>query len=243
MTEKQSNPHIGCVPEGWDVEVSREGDFVRYRYTERSTGESIEGAALVAHFDSPEDDIREFIRQREERERLEAAGVNGGQIARKILEMVGQLHHAGFESLYIDPYMAPSGCYWRYSIGIAANGKWPQRDSLGSMNDGGPEGSIGGGFEQQLAWCTPADSVEEYTRKFIQQYAKSLGRAETVNPSYVQWYREMLTKTSPSGILIFGCDMGSWYEYAFTWGKPEDFRSPCHQVTAGMRPNSSVSGE
>lgn len=226
MTTRQSIPELDGVPKGWDVDVRHDGDVVHYKYTERSTGQSIEGHALVSHFGSPSEHIREFMRERAESGRLESAGVTGRQIARKILEMVGRLHDAGLESLYIDPYMAPSGCYWRYSIGIAANGTWPQRDSFGSMHNSAPEGSIGGGFDQQIPWCDSGDTVEEYTRKFLQQYAHLLARAETANPSYVQWYREMLTSTSPSGVLIFGCDMGPWYEYAFTWGEPENFRMP-----------------
>lgn len=221
-----NHPEFDDIPEGWDIEIIQDGDKVRYKYTELSTGERIKGTALASHYRSPSEDIRRFIHERAEHNRLKAAGVTGSQIARKILEMVGKLHEEGMESLYIDSYMAPSGCYWRYSIGIASEGLWPQRNSIGTMEEGGPEGSIGGGFDQEIPWCNPDDTLEEYTSKFIDQYSQNLKSAKEANPGYVRWYREMLDKTSPSGIMIFGSDMGPWYEYAYTWGDPEDFHMP-----------------
>src|SRR5262245_56456836 len=131
MTEAQSPDHVD-VPAGWEVQVSRDGDVVRYEYVERATGERIRGVALKSAFRSPAEDIRLQLRKRAERIELRAAGVSAEQVARKIIEMVGVLHTRGYESLYLAAHMAPSGGAWRYGIGIASRGKWPVSATLGT---------------------------------------------------------------------------------------------------------------
>lgn len=156
----------------------------------------------------------------------EAEDVTGIRVVRKIMEMVGVLHGAGYEGLYLDSCMSPSGCHWRYEIGIARDGRWPQPDGLGSDADDAPRGSIGGDGAGHIPWCAPEDTVGGYAQKFMGKYERDLPPARHANPAYVAWYREMLERTAPEGILIFGCDMGPWYEHAFTWGPPGDFRMP-----------------
>jgi len=218
------------APPGWKVDLNREGDIVRYKYSEVATGECIEGSALASNFRSPGKHIRKYIHEREEKSRLETAGVTGAQIARKILMMVGRLHQVGFESLYIDPYMAPSGFYWRYSIGVCRDGLWPQEGILGLKKNERPEGSIVGGYNQRITWGYVTDSVEEFAKKFYARYlrdpasANARATASVSNTEYVEWYKEMLEQTAPNGVLVFGCDGGAWYEHAFTWGGPSDFR-------------------
>lgn len=214
------------LPSGWEAEISHDDEVIRYRYTDRSTGEIITGMARASDWESAGTELHKLIRRRAQRQAMESAGVTGPQISRKILEMIGRLHQAGLESLYIDPHMAPSGCYWRYSIGIASAGVWPQSGSLGSREDDAPEGSVGGGFDQRIPWCLPADTLEAYAEKFQRHYAPRLGPARRPNPDYVRWYREMLERTAPLGVLIFSSDMGPDYEYAYTWGPPRDFRMP-----------------
>ena len=58
----------------------------------------------------------------------------GHQLARLIIEMVGNLHDQGYESLYINPIMSPNGCYWRYEIGTMLDGQWPY-EHLPSQKD------------------------------------------------------------------------------------------------------------
>lgn len=218
---------IKSIPDGWKVEEEEVDDIINYKYTEIVTGEYIEGSALVSHYDSTMDVILEYIKERENQVELRVAEVTGSQISRKIIEMVGLLHSQGYESLYIDSYMAPSGCYWRYHIGVALYGKWPQANfGVGMKGEVGPAGSIGGGFDQNIPWCLPGDSLDSYTQKFIEKYPEILRGAKSPNPQYVKWYKDMLIQTAPEGVLIFGCDMGAWYEHAFTWGEPEDFKMP-----------------
>lgn len=142
------------------------------------------------------------------------------QVCRQVLEMVGALHALGYESLYINPRMAPSGMNWRYAIGSMRCGRWP--DPIGEI----VVGSIGGSPQGSLPWCAVGDDPTTYKEKFVDVYRDELSRAQRPNPEYVSWYQRMLEETGPEGLLIFSSDYGSHYEYAYVWGEPSEFRMP-----------------
>ena len=165
------------------------------------------------------------MKDKDQLEAMRRDGVTGQQISRRILEMVGLLHARGFESLYIDPVMAPSGAYWRYEIGAMVNGCWPAWKCAQEAEAPKPViGSIGGGYDQQIPWGKPTDSVETLTEGFTDSCSELLAQASVPNKDYAAWYREMLEQTSPEGVMIFMSDYGPSHEYAFCWGEPRDFR-------------------
>jgi len=144
--------------------------------------------------------------------------------ARRILEMVGGLHQCGYESLFLSPGMAPSGAYWRYRIGVMKEGKWSDKpDYFGDAYEV-VSGSLGS--ECEIPWGKSAETVSEFTDNFIEVYKVKLQKARVPNPVYVNWFKEMLEKTAPDGHFLFYCDPDPYFEYAFTWGYPEDFRMP-----------------
>jgi len=142
---------------------------------------------------------------------------------RKVMEMVAMLHQRGYPSLYLDACMAPSGTYWRYRIAAMEKGRWPiTRHGSGEC----VEGSLGRSGDVALPWGCAAESVTSRAEAFVGNYPKIAIKARAPNADYVEWYRRMMELTSPEGELVFGSDEGPWYEYAYTWGPPDDFRMP-----------------
>lgn len=212
---------------GWRIKVKRRRGLVDYSYTNLSTGETIKGSAIQEAFKDPAVVIREHLAEAARIATLRAAGVIGNQISRRILEMVAELHRRGYESLYIDPVMAPSGMCWRYEISFCASGKWPNRDCRFHDDDQlCVKGSICGGFDQKISWGKATDSVAILADGFCAAYPGILTRATEPNPPYIAWYQAMLVATAPEGVLIFWCDYGPDHEYAFTWSGPHEFRMP-----------------
>jgi len=214
---------------GWRIQEERDDVGVTYIYTNQKTGDVIKGSALESYYQSPRIRILSCEKEQQEIKKLRAAGVLCEQIARRIMNMVHKLHKDGYESLYLDSVMAPSGGYWRYDIGaMEQGGLWPNRGcEHAEINDYCVRGSIGGGFDQKIPWGTVTDSLDMLTAKFIAAYPKMVNAACQQNFEYVKWYREMLERTEPEGMLIFACDGShSYHTYAFTWGPPRDFQMP-----------------
>ena len=151
----------------------------------------------------------------------------GEKDARRILEMVGELHDRGFESLFLSPGMAPSGAYWRYRIGIMKEGKWSDNPDCFGDDYEVSLGSLGSCCE--IPWEKSAETLSEFTDNFIEAYKVKLQKARVPNPVYVGWFKEILEKTAPDGHFLFYCDPDPYFEYAFTWGNPKDFKMPMPQ--------------
>ena len=213
---------------GWRIQVEKDGRGVTYTYTNQKTGDVIKGMALEEAYKSPRIEILKYEKEQQEIRKLRAAGVLCEQIARRIMNMVHKLHKDGYESLYLDSVMAPSGGYWRYEIGaMEQGGLWPNHGcEYTEINDYCIRDSIGGGFNQKIPWGTVTDSLDMLTVKFIAAYPKLVNAARQRNFEYVKWYREMLELTEPEGMLIFACDGRSYHTYAFTWGAPRGFTMP-----------------
>ena len=212
---------------GWRIQLKRKNETVDYVYKNLVTKEKIKGGAMEDAFKSPRESIAQYLDEKERTNTLRKAGVLGEQIARKIIEMIALLHKRVYESLYLDSCMAPSGMYWRYKIGAMVENRWPNPDCyFGNDTSSCVSGSIGGGFEQKLSWANITDTIEVIANKFQDTYPIILNNARCSNTEYVSWYKEMLKKTSPEGVLIFSCDYGPDYEYAFTWGEPKNFQMP-----------------
>lgn len=212
---------------GWRIQIERKSDGVDYLFTNLKTKETIQGEAIESAFKPPHDTIRDYLEENEKINKLRAAGVLGEQISRRIMEMVGELHLKGFESLYLDAQMAPSGCYWRYNIGSMKERGWPHpKCQYGEHKSFCVRGSIGGGFDQKISWGKAQNSTIELAIEFRNAFPRIMRASSLPNPEYVEWYRTMLDQTKPDGVLIFSCDFGPHYEYAFTWGEPRNFKMP-----------------
>jgi hypothetical protein len=212
---------------GWRIQIDRRSDGVYYLFTDLKNNETIKGEAIDSGFKSPKYTIREYLQEKERVNKLKTARVLGEQISRRIMEMVGELHLNGFESLYLDAQMAPSGFYWRYNIGSMKEGRWPHpKCQYGEHKSFCVRGSIGGGYDQKIPWGKAQDTATDLANAFRNAYPKIMKASSRHNPDYVEWYKTMLEKTKPEGILIFSCDLGPHYRHAFTWGEPRDFKMP-----------------
>ncbi len=211
---------------GWRIQVTCMNGRVEYCYTNLATGETLEGIDREEAFPSPEEVIVEHIREQQRIDKLRSEGLLGEQISRRIMEMVGELHKCGHESMYLDSVMAPHGMSWRYQIGAMLDGRWPSADCwthAGAQRC--VKGSVGGGQDQKIPWADVHDPVTVLAEKFVAAYPSLVHFGSVRNPKYAAWYAEMLRRTEPDGVLIFWCDYGPDYEYAFTWsGTAKRFR-------------------
>jgi len=148
-----------------------------------------------------------------------SGGFGAALVSRRIMEMVGELHHVGYGGLYLDCGISPSGFNWRFAIGSAANGRWPNRE-LSEVT-----GSIGDERDPHIPWCGAADLVR-CTEKFRATYPDLLQAAQVPNQPYVDWYRMMLAKTAPDGVLMFYSDYGPSYAFATVWQNPGRLKIP-----------------
>jgi hypothetical protein len=212
---------------GWRIQIERKSDGVDYLFTDLKTKETIQGEAIKRAFRQPHDTIKEYLEEKERINNLRAAGVLGNQISRRILEMVGELHLQGFESLYLDAQMAPSGFYWRYNIGSMKEKRWPHpKCEYGEHKSFCVQGSIGGGLDQKIPWGKAQDPVIDLAKNFRKAYPRIMKDSSRPNSEYIEWYKMMLVKTKPDGVLIFSSNYEPHYEYAFTCGGPRDFKMP-----------------
>ena len=143
--------------------------------------------------------------------------------ARRMLEMVGELHRRGFESLFLVPGMSASGGYWRYRIGVMRDGRWSNEPEYFGEDYEIVSGSLGDACE--IPWEQEGMTLSELTENFIATYADKLEKARVPNPAYVDWFREMLEKTAPDGHFLLYDEM-EYYEQAFSWQIPRNFKMP-----------------
>jgi hypothetical protein len=157
-------------------------------------------------------------------QRLTMSGMTGPQIARRVLEMVGALHDRGFESLYLDAQMAPSGMYWRYEIGAISDGLWPAGRYEPDQEPMQARGSICDDCDGCIPWSKPDAPVEQLVEDFVVRHSDLLDTARNPNTAYRQWFREMLEETAPAGVMVFAAEYQGNYEYAFLADRRSDYR-------------------
>lgn len=143
------------------------------------------------------------------------SSVSGVAVSRKVMEMVGALHDRGYVGLYLDSGMSPSGMHWRYEVGIADAGRWPNPSGV-VVRD-----SIGGGPDLSLPWCNASDDLATFVSRYCERFASLLDAAREPNDDYVEWYQEMLRQTDPDGVLIFYQEYGPDHEHVSVVGNAE----------------------
>ena len=175
--------------------------------------------------DKEDNDIELALQaEQAQKDRLSRAGLTGPQIARRVLEMVGALHERGFESLYLDAQMAPSGMYWRYQIGAISEGLWPTNSYDSDLAPMQARGSVCDDCDTCIPWSKPDASVEQLVEDFVASFGGLLDAARTPNPAYRQWFHEMLEETAPTGVIVFAAEYQGSYENAFLADGPSDYR-------------------
>jgi len=99
---------------------------------------------------------------------------------KKTLYIAHELHKRGFESLYIEPSISPSGCHWRCSF----------------FNSHKKESSIivSNWIQKNRDICEKeiTQDITELTELFIQQHQGFLSLCKGRNSAYIEWYQNIL---------------------------------------------------
>ena len=127
-----------------------------------------------------------------------------GEVYRKVLLMVGELHKRGYERLRISPGVARSGVYWRCFITFAGNdGKVVppyKEEDLKAFYTSALEDAYFGWED------TAGATVSQLADKFIERFPQICARAKGLDPAYAAWYQEMLRRSEPNGLPVTFAD-------------------------------------
>lgn len=106
----------------------------------------------------------------------------------KMIRLVGELHQRGYQSLYLDCQMSPSGCHWRYRIFT---------DEKSLIN-----GSFGNELPELIWLENWSHSIEQWADDFIAHFGHDLQIAKKENPEYVEWLQNVIEKIGEKGYFI-----------------------------------------
>ena len=115
----------------------------------------------------------------------------------KIMNMVKELHERGYTSIYLYSGMAPSGVFWRYSIGLIHENKWPSDMEI-------TFGSIGSA--DSLDWATNTSSATALADQFETFFADSLKETKAGPTEYSRWYQKIISNLKEDELLEFYAD-------------------------------------
>ena len=150
---------------------------------------------------------------------------DGVRYCRRLLYMVSELHDMGYQQLRIAPAVAPSGLFWRLSICAAANTR-PDHGAEMKDFDGGAHYSSGAG-DEYFGWLdTVDDSAAELAEKFVERFPELATEGRGDDPDYVRWYKEMLERTEPDGLLYVSADWPTPRDHMILFHGSRDIEIP-----------------
>jgi hypothetical protein len=131
--------------------------------------------------------------------------------ARKLMLMVGELHRMGYQKIRFYPHIGGAG-YWRYILTVVKDRRvepeWDpspeeKRTVWNSLGDGELRASLYGWGDQV------EDTPERLARRFLAAFKtiKRLGKGK--DQKYANWYRNVLEKIAPEGIIYCWWDGSS----------------------------------
>jgi hypothetical protein len=123
--------------------------------------------------------------------------------ARKVILMLAELHKRGYERLRLLPGMAPNGIHWRYAITPIAHvsREHGARSGASCGYDDFPRGSLSAS-DQMVGWGdNPTSSPKELADLFVRTYPAICRDGKGKDSEYVAWYKSMLMRTHPDGIV------------------------------------------
>lgn len=135
-------------------------------------------------------DIREIIR-------------TASNPARRLMYMIRELHNLGYQKIRFYPHIGGAG-YWRYIITSAPS---PSMTSDVYPADTDTVWQSLGSGDQPYGWGDNMDdSISELAAKFLATYPRIAAESKGEDQQYAEWYRDMLEKTKPEGIIYFWWD-------------------------------------
>ena len=122
----------------------------------------------------------------------------------RLMEMVRQLHTAGYQKLYLYTWPKPSGLHWRWHLFTGAR-QW--------MNRPWREGWYGSGADYNsnpvMGWGdNPAASTEELITALAQCDPDGLAQALGIDEDHTAWFAAVCDALLPDYAFSLGWDQG-----------------------------------
>ena len=123
--------------------------------------------------------------------------------ARRLMFMIRELHNLGYQRIRFYPHIGGAG-YWRYIITSSTIPSNPA-DETDPADVDTVWNSLGSG--EHYGWSDKEDdSIAELAAKFLSKYQKIAVESKGEDKRYVEWYRDVLERTGPDGIIYFWWD-------------------------------------
>jgi hypothetical protein len=113
-----------------------------------------------------------------------------------MMELVGYLHECGYCGLRLHSSLSPSGCNWRGRISAS---RQPDLTTGAFSTGAGPEVLFGWKDVENL-------SLPDLAKRFVNEFPELINATRYPDTAYSEWYRTMLEKTSPMGLVYFHAD-------------------------------------
>ncbi|HET7737634.1 MAG TPA: hypothetical protein VFK32_03585 [Tepidiformaceae bacterium] len=131
---------------------------------------------------------------------------------RRVLEMVHELHHLGYQRIRACPAIAPTGLAWRCAITPAQNTLRIHGARLYDWNSLTAHYSSGMG-DRYFDWDDgPGKGPKALARLFVERYPDIVRAGEGSDWAYVGWFVEMLNRTTARSLPYAMSD----------WDDPDD---------------------
>lgn len=141
--------------------------------------------------------------------------------ARRVLHLVRELHLHGYEQLRIAPGMSPSGLHWRCAITPASNIRPDHGARIGEFHNSLVAHYTSPNRKHYFGWDDAREcDAAALAGLFLQRLPAIAEAGRGPDPTYVNWYAEMLRLTEPDAFPIAYAD----------WPLPSD-----HIKTVGKR--------
>ncbi|MDO4433886.1 MAG: hypothetical protein Q4B82_04825 [Alysiella sp.] len=120
-------------------------------------------------------------------------------IPNKIIRIIGELHNRGYQSLYLDCGLSPSGFHWRYAVftpdTTLFSGSYDA--TILALSD----------FNQWVKnWNAPISVLAD---DFLAHFHDDLQSAKQANQVYAEWFNQAIEYIEETGYFIMFCDFGS----------------------------------
>lgn len=140
--------------------------------------------------------------------------------ARKVLELVHELHLRGYERLRVSPGMSPSGLHWRCYVAPVQifsgehGARIADRRSPLIAHYTSPSGNQYFGWEDAGTW-----DAAQLAGAFMERFPAISKAGYGSDPAYARWYAEMLRLTEPDSFPIAFADGSLPPDYLTTVGR------------------------
>src|SRR5438046_2291376 len=113
--------------------------------------------------------------------------------ARRVMEMVAELHKLRYERLRLAPAISPSGMYWRGNVTAVSNILRRHGAMILSYDKALVALHSTGEGAQVFGWADAEDSPQQLAQKFFERFASIAASGKGPDPAYSAWYQAMFS--------------------------------------------------